>query len=478
MSEDWVEEELDAILAELNPDPGPAVEPRTLPETRDTFTKWLGPDYDLTVLDVVLSVAASEQLTGDPAWLLVVSGPGAAKTETVAPLAGAGAFVTSTITSEGALLSGTATRERTKNATGGLLRKIGDHGILVIKDVTSILSMNRDARGGVLAALREVYDGLWERNLGVDGGQSLRWTGRLVVIGAVTTAWDKAHGVVSSMGDRFILVRLDSTTGRIGAGRQAIRNTGDEATMRAELSDAVAGLLGTVDPAAPVGVTEDEAEVLLQLADVATRARTAVERDYRGDVIDAHAPEMPTRFAKQLTQVVRGALALGMGGDHALGLAQRCAADSLPPLRLAVLLDLLDHPYSTTHAVRKRLDRPRATVDRELQALHMIGLLTVDEVESQWSGGHGMAWHYSLAPETNTEAVRLLGSARNVVLRTVDNMKGDSGDPGYRGTSTSGTTPTDPLTLSLAYLPGRCSTCGAHLAAHGHLPNCSTLDKD
>ena len=59
-------------------------------------------------------------------------------------------------------------------------------------------------------------------------------------------------------------------------------------------------------------LSEDESETLLGLADVVTLARTAVERDYRGDVVNAHAPEMPTRFAKQLTMVVKGAVALGM----------------------------------------------------------------------------------------------------------------------------------------------------------------------
>jgi hypothetical protein len=40
-----------------------------------------------------------------------------------------------------------------------LLRKIGDRGILVIKDVTSILSADRNVRASVLAAVREIYDG-------------------------------------------------------------------------------------------------------------------------------------------------------------------------------------------------------------------------------------------------------------------------------------------------------------------------------
>ena len=60
--------------------------------------------------------------------------------------------------------------------------------LLIIKDVTSILSMNRDTRVLVLAALREIHYGRWSRIVGTDGGQTLRWTGRLIVIGAVTTA--------------------------------------------------------------------------------------------------------------------------------------------------------------------------------------------------------------------------------------------------------------------------------------------------
>ena len=114
-----------------------------------------------------------EQLTGDPIWLLLISGSGNAKTETVQALDGIGATITSTISSAGALLSVTARKERADNATGGLLCKLGNRGLLVIKDVTSILSSDRNSRAEVLAALREVYDGRWSRNVGTDGGKTL-----------------------------------------------------------------------------------------------------------------------------------------------------------------------------------------------------------------------------------------------------------------------------------------------------------------
>jgi hypothetical protein len=197
--------------------------PYTLAETRAVFRKWFGKEYDLGTLDAVLAVAAAEKLSGDPPWLLIISGPGNAKTETVQATGGLGARVISTITSEGALLSASPRKSRTKNATGGLLRQIGERGILAIKDVTSIISANREVRTQVLAALREIYDGHWVRNVGSDGGQCLEWRGRIIVIGACTTVWDQAHAVVSVMGDRFILVRSNSSAGRIAAGMQAIR---------------------------------------------------------------------------------------------------------------------------------------------------------------------------------------------------------------------------------------------------------------
>lgn len=63
-------------------------------------------------------------------------------------------------------------------------------------------------------------------------------------------------------------------------------------------------------------------------------------------MIDAHAPEMPTRFAKQLAQVLRGAVAIGMDRIAALRLAIRCARDSMPPLGLALLDDASAYPES------------------------------------------------------------------------------------------------------------------------------------
>jgi Bifunctional DNA primase/polymerase, N-terminal len=392
--------------------------PRTLADVHATFRKWLGDGYDIDAVDAVVATAAAEKLDGDPLWLLVVSGPGAAKTETVQSLAGCGARITSTIQSEGALLS--ASKSRSKNATGGLLRKMGDRGILVIKDVTSILSSDRNVRASVLAAIREIYDGRWERNVGSDGGQTLTWSGRIAIVGAVTTAWDTAHAVVAAMGDRFVLIRIDSSVGRKTSGRQAIRNTGDETKMREELAAVVGGVVyHTRLDVPPIREDNEPLTSILNAADIVTMGRTAVERDYQGEIINSHAAEMPTRFAKQLTQMVRGGVAVGMSPERALQLALRCARDSIRPLRLDILVDVAKNPHTRPGDVRERINKPWRTTKREMEALHMLGLLTCKEERTGYGQEEKTVWRYTLASGFDRDTLLAMVAGDGAIARNV-----------------------------------------------------------
>jgi hypothetical protein len=405
-SHDWVSGLIGAVAASRaapsSPSSGKAgLSNSALIDAHATSRKWLGEKYDTGVLDAVASAGAAERLGGDPLWLMVISGSGNAKTETVQPLEGAGAIVTSTISGEGALLSATA---RSHGATGGLLRKIGVRGLLVIKDFTTILLMDGKARSVVLAALREIHDGRWERNVGYAGGRTLPWAGRIVVVAACTTAWDEAHKAIEALGDRFALVRSDSTKWRQEAARQAIGNAGNEATMRTELARTMGALVNSADLSVRQ-LDDAEKERLIRLADLATWARSGVERDYRGGIINAHAPEMPTRFAKQLAMVMRGALSIGIPDADAMRLAARCARDSLEPLRLELLLDITANPGSNPDGVHKRTRKPLTTVKNMLVALHTLGLLACQEQEERHGSRTFTVPYYWIAPEVDRIAL-------------------------------------------------------------------------
>lgn len=375
--------------------PAFASEVTTLVELHDTFRKWLGDDYDTDSIDVVLAALVVDrggELWGDPVWPLIVSGSGNAKTETVQAAAGAGAKITSSITGEAALLSGSPDRDKNKTSTGGLLREIGSHGVLVLKDFTTMLSMDRTARNLVMSALREIYDGYWDRHVGANGGQILAWSGRLTIIGAVTTAWDAHHAVIGSMGDRFITIRTDSDdyASRMAAGLRAQANRGHETEMRDELAHAVGSLVDRADLSF-VELGDGERGRTLAAAELVTRARTETENDYRGEPQWAHAPEMPTRFAKQLDQIVAAIIALGGSSEHALNVALRCAVDSIPPDRLTIMRCVSDAgaPMPIAHIARETGFTRRA-VGRICQQLTLLKIFDEDDepyVSGQGNGG-------------------------------------------------------------------------------------------
>ena len=187
---------------------------------------------------------------------------------------------------------------------------------------------------------------------------------------------------------------------------------------------------------------------------------------------------MPTRFAKQLAQVVRGGVAIGMDRTAAMRLAIRCARDSMPPLRLSIIDDVAAHPHSSTAEIRKRLGKPRATVDRQLQALHMLDALACDERDETWAGNDVTRWYYRLADGIEPTALDP-ESVPELALRTPTPLvrEGEIGvareaatDPPRIPSAKSGTD------SAAAFVPpsgdGRCAVCGFHEATQGHRLDC------
>jgi hypothetical protein len=242
---------------------------------------------------------------------------------------------------------------------------------------------------------------------------TLSWKGRIICICACTTEWDRAYSVVASMGPRFVIIRSDSHVGRMAAGKKSIRNAGNEGAIRKEISQAVATLIADarLNPRA-MTLTEDEEDDLVAATNLVTRARTGVEVDYQGNVIEPHDLEMPTRFSKQLVLIFRGALAIGIGRGPAMALVLRCARDSIPPIRLSVLEDLAanDVEDCRVSAIADRLRRPWTTIKRTLEALYVLGLVNIvkadakDEDEDDKKPDPKIL-RYALAAETDLSAL-------------------------------------------------------------------------
>ena len=107
--------------------------PATLAAVNAAFRKWLVLK-DLTPVHAVLGAVAANLLPGDPVWLGVIAPPSTAKTEILNALARIPHVEAVATLSMAALLSGTPKGQKAAGSKGGLLRKIGDFGVLVLKD--------------------------------------------------------------------------------------------------------------------------------------------------------------------------------------------------------------------------------------------------------------------------------------------------------------------------------------------------------
>jgi hypothetical protein len=336
-------------MGEPEPEPEPS---KTLPEVIETFKRWLYLD-DVGPIYATLAAVAANRMAGDPLWLTIVGAPSGGKTEVLNAISGLPNVHMAATLTEGALLSGTPKRDKDKGSKGGLLREIGEFGILLCKDFTSILSMNRDPRAVLLAALREIFDGSWTRHVGIDGGRTLAWSGKLGLIAGCTTTIDGHHAVMATMGERFLLYRLPEIDSAEQA-RRALGNTGREAAMRRELAAAVAGLFAGLDlPEAPPPIGERETVGLVALASLAARCRSAVERDRMTREIELIPdPEAPARIAQALRRLYGGLIAIGLERREAWQYVVKVGLDCMPKLRRSVFEFLAVHDdWQTTTAV-------------------------------------------------------------------------------------------------------------------------------
>src|SRR5262249_38810607 len=103
--------------------------------------------------------------------------------------------------------------------------------------------------------------------------------------------------------------------------------------------------------------------------------------------------------ASQRGARVRGPLSSAPPVEPGSRPALRCPRDSIPPLRCEILLDIAAHPNSEPHEVHRRIGRPRHTVRRELEALHMLRLLQCHEEDDVNDKGKVVRtiYEYSLA---------------------------------------------------------------------------------
>jgi hypothetical protein len=354
---------------------------------RHAFTSFL---YlpDPTVVDVVLGAYIANRMRGDPVWLDVIGAPSRGKTEVVSSLADMpDVHMLSTLTAQ-TFASGVK-----KDRNASLLYRLEDKGkrVVVLKDLTTVLTMHRDARDAVFAALREIYDGRFTKEFGT--GESIDWTGKLGLIAGVTPVIDRHHAALSQLGDRFTALRLPEVA-RDTVSRRSMDMMGTEQDERLSLRRVVRAFLESVDTSDRLP-SDRVKDAVGPVADLVTHARTGVYRDgYSREIDDVPELESPARLAKQMCYLEVALEVLGHDEEAALAIVRRVGADSVPPTRVSVLRHLMaGEARQKTAGVATALNMPTKTAHRVLEDLAALRLV------ERRSGGQGRADEWEMTDD-------------------------------------------------------------------------------
>lgn len=368
------------------------VETTRLAALVDLFQRhlWL---RDPGIVYVVLAVVAANRLPGDPAWLLVVGPPSSGKTEVLDALGELPEHHAVSAFTEAGLLSGSSVKDTDGRPTGGLLVELGERGLMVVSDFGTLLNEHGSTRNRLFACLREVFDGKFVRRLGTEGGRTFHWSGHAGFVGACTEAIDTPSIDLGLLGERFVYYRLPAVTpdDDFAACLVADGNAGRQRAIRDERAAAVRDFFSALDlPDELPGITSDEQDRLILLANIGARCRSSVVRDgYSREIELVPGHERSPRLYGQLRQLHAGLTVIGTPAAEAWRLLGQAALDGVHPGRMAILRWLVSRPGAhTTQTIAGHCRLTETPTRRHLQDLVAHGVL-------DRAGDHPERWEIS-----------------------------------------------------------------------------------
>jgi len=330
---------------EEGPDPlsipsGPPISREDIKKLRAAFSRHLRiSDFDW--IEIVLASYLSIALVDEqPVCLMIVGASSAGKTEVVESLDGhpksPRVHIASVITPN-ALLSAKQTSDGGGiDPQNSLLLRKPTIFVLIVKDLTTTLTKQKNQVADLLGNLREIADGSFKKDSGVG---LIEWKGRLGMLLAVTDVIDRHQDSLAQLGPRFLLVRIQDQAD-LDKVRSIIANHGHQTERKTALHGAVGEFLcHTFRSAIDIALSKEFEMPLASLAVWLATARTVPSRHAIGKIGSVQA-EQPYRLAIGLTTLIKCLASIrgheAVEADDFQTVA-RVALDTMNPPRRAVL---------------------------------------------------------------------------------------------------------------------------------------------
>lgn len=312
-------------------------------------------------LDIFFAaIIANLKTSGRPVWLLIIGPPGCGKTLPMMAIQHSPYTYACSSFRPTALISGWGIR-------GGedmsLIPKLNGK-ILLVKDLSSLLSQNRDIVNEIFGLLRDAYDGACSRAFGT--GVERVYKSRFGFIGATTPDVDAHWGLNVRLGERFLRFRVKSTMEQVYAKiDKALESLLEEERVDSVIEEASLGFLKYLKRDAPLPKLSHTKEIG-RLAQLGAILRTAVARGARSQqVLVVPEWEEATRYAKQLAKM---ALALAYIRDKETNDNEEMedlkilVRDGMDARMEKICKMVYTHPELDTGEIALRLNLPSFTV--------------------------------------------------------------------------------------------------------------------
>lgn len=328
-------------------------------------------------LKVVLAVALAARVPGIKLFMFLIGEPGSGKTELVDKLDAGGFGVVSSTISPRALVSGLAGPR-----DPSLLLKLNGKA-WVVKDYTEILSKHTLDQEDINSTLRGAFDGYVRKDFGNGVSREFRDL-HFSHIAAVTPIINGRN--MAALGERYLKLHLDPLpeSDQTEFLMEVAQKSKDEAGRQAALRDVVGRYLARRVPSADdLPAWPERLQLrLAALVQVTALVRTQVDRDQFGEreLRSRPAPERPTRLFKQL--LLLGRLIAFVEGrrevnEAVYALCERVGFDTAVGFGLDAVQGIVHHGNgASVWELTETLRLPRSTVERTLENLRLVGLVS------------------------------------------------------------------------------------------------------
>lgn len=343
---------------------------------------------DKGVVRMVVSTIIANRLPLDPVWLLLVAPPSGGKTEMIDALGGLNFVYPISDLTVNTFASG---MKRAGKETSLLMQM--QNGVMAFKDFTSILSKNKDAKKEIMSQLREIFDGKYVKKTGT--GEGVNWHGKLGAIAGCTEVIYRHMEEMSAMGDRFIMYNI-SQPDRLEVAERALNNANSIRNSREHTKNCFTFFVNHILSSMlneEIHIAPEMKRELLEVADFATRVRSAVMTDFKSGLVDfVPTPEMPMRVTGQLYTLAAAFITINKANprlreNHPSNSGQlteeekrllfKTAFDSIPRTRRDVIIPLAEYRGGvSTAGLATRLGLPSESVRKYLYQVNALGICT------------------------------------------------------------------------------------------------------